>query len=239
MRLILFDIDGTLLLSGGAGTRALNRSFQTLYDLDDGMEEIQVGGRTDPDIVREVLDRKGLQLDSAAELLSTYLGFLEEEIQASEGFRVLPGARELVQDLAQDSRFLVGVATGNVQEGARMKLDRAGLSSYFAFGGYGSDAEDRTELIQIAARRGAELIAPLAPEIAARRGAELIAPLAPEEVFVIGDTPRDISHGGRAGAKTIAVATGSFSVEALSSHDPDLVVPGLTPAGPILDFLTS
>ena len=223
MRLILFDIDGTLLLSGGAGTRALNRSFQTLYDLDDGMEEIQVGGRTDPDIVREVLDRKGLQLDSATELLSTYLGFLEEEIQASEGFRVLPGARELVRDLAQDSRFLVGVATGNVQEGARMKLYRAGLSSYFAFGGYGSDAEDRTELIQIAARRGAELIAPLAPE----------------EVFVIGDTPRDISHGGRAGAKTIAVATGSFSVDALSLHDPDLVVPGLTPAGPILDFLTS
>ena len=223
MRLILFDIDGTLPLSGGAGTRALNRSFQTLYGLEGGMEQIQVGGRTDPDIVREVLDRKGLQLDSAADLLSTYLGFLEEEIQASEGFRVLPGARELVRDLAQDSRFLVGVATGNVQEGARMKLDRAGLSSYFAFGGYGADAEDRTELIQIAARRGAELIAPLAPE----------------EVFVIGDTPRDISHGGRAGAKTIAVATGSFSVDALSLHDPDLVVPGLTPAGPILDFLTS
>ena len=121
MRLILFDIDGTLLLSGGAGTRALNRSFQTLYGLDDSMEQIQVGGRTDPDIVREVLDRKGLQLDSAADLLSTYLGFLEEEIQTSEGFRVLPGARELVQDLAQDPRFLVGLATGNVREGARMK----------------------------------------------------------------------------------------------------------------------
>ena len=104
-----------------------------------------------------------------------------------------------------------------------MKLDRAGLSSYFKFGGFGSDAEDRTELIQIAARRGAELIAPVTPE----------------EVFVIGDTPRDISHGERAGAKTSAVATGSFSVDALSSHDPDLVVPGLTPAAPILDFLTS
>ena len=223
MRLLLFDIDGTLLLSGGAGTRALSRTFQTLYGVGGDMKHIQVGGKTDRQIVREILDNEGLELDSAEELLATYLGFLEQEIEVSEGFHVLPGARELVQEVAQDPRFLVGVATGNVQEGARMKLDRAGLSSYFAFGGYGSDAEDRTELIQIAARRGTELIAPMPPE----------------EIFVIGDTPRDISHGGRAGAKTVAVATGAYSYDMLRSHEPDLVVLSLEPAAPILDFLAS
>ena len=223
MRLVLFDIDGTLLLSGGAGTRSLHRAFQIRYGIEPDSTSIRFDGKTDPLIIQELISIYDLDDEPGPELYDIYLSILPDEIRRSPNFQVLAGARELVIQLSADPNFLIGLATGNVETGARMKVERAGLSSYFPFGGYGSDSGDRTELIRAAIRRGSELTAPLVPD----------------EVFVIGDTPRDIRHGRAAGAITIAVATGNYGLDELSLHDPDLAVAGLHPMGPILEFMAS
>lgn len=227
VHLILFDIDGTLLLSGGAGSRALNVSIRRLYGLDNAMDGIQPDGKTDPEIVREILARQG-RWDGAQHpfpetLFPEYTAALEKELVNSVSFRVLPGARDLLTQLCDDSRFLVGLATGNIEVGARLKLKRGGLDSYFLFGGFGSDSEDRTRLIQIAIQRGLEKAAAAVPE----------------SVFVIGDTPRDILHGRAAGARTIAVSTGSYSLQELSPFKPDLALASLDPVEPVMQFLCS
>ena len=221
MRLVLFDIDGTLLLSGGAGTRSLHRAFQVRYGIEPDWTSIRFDGKTDPLIIQELISQYGLDDEPGQEIYDIYLSILPDEIRRSPNFQVLAGARELVSYLSADSAFLIGLATGNVETGARLKVERAGLSSYFVFGGYGSDSGDRTELIRTAIRRGSELTAPRVPD----------------EVFVIGDTPRDIRHGRAAGATTIAVATGSYGLEELNLYNPDLAVAGLHPMGPILEFM--
>ena len=223
MKLVLFDIDGTLILSGGAGTRSLYRAFQIRYGIEPDWTAIRFDGKTDPLIIQEIVSMYGVDDEPGQDLYDIYLSILPDEIRRSPNFRVLPGARELVAHLSADPGCLIGLATGNVETGAQLKVERAGLSSYFPFGGYGSDSGDRTELIRTAIRRGSELALPLAVN----------------EVFVIGDTPRDIQHGRAAGATTIAVATGNYGLDELKGHDPDLAVPGLQPMGPILDFMSS
>ena len=223
MRLVLFDIDGTLLLSGGAGTRSLYRAFQIRYGIEPDWTSIRFDGKTDPLIIQEIVSKYGVDDEPGQEFYDTYLSILPDEIRRSPNFQVLAGARELVIHLSADPTFLIGLATGNVETGARLKVERAGLSSYFPFGGYGSDSGDRTELIRTAIRRGSELAAPLAVD----------------GVFVIGDTPRDIRAGRAAGAATIAVATGNYGLDDLRSHGPDLAVAGLQPMEPILDFMAS
>lgn len=225
MRLVLFDIDGTLLLSGGAGSRALRRALQDSYGLQNGMDAIRPDGKTDPQIVREALARNGngASFNSVIEssFFSRYVAFLGEEIGAGTNFVVLPGVTELLQNLEQEKGLLLGLATGNIEEGAQLKLGRAGLSEFFSFGGFASDSEDRTELTQIAIRRGLQKIAPVNPEA----------------IFVVGDTPHDIIHGKGAGARTLAVASGSYSLEELRAYQPEMAVASLSPVEPILSFL--
>lgn len=226
MRVVLFDIDGTLIDSGGAGSRAFRRALAQQYALTDSTDRVRFDGKTDPQIVREILswhDRE--KLFSAEEMpsfFSLYLSFLREELSGGDGFKVLPGVRELVGVLDRNENFLVGLATGNIQEGAQLKLDRAGLGSFFPFGGFGSDSEDRTELTRTAVERAHE-----------RADGEI------ERVFIIGDTPRDIVHGKEAGATTVAVASGNYSLESLEGYKPDLALKSLAPIEPVLDFLTA
>jgi phosphoglycolate phosphatase-like HAD superfamily hydrolase len=225
MRLVLFDVDGTLLLTHGAGMRAFDQAFMQQYGLADAMSLVCPDGKTDPQIAREALAAAGRQMgrstDELAPLFEKYTALLEREMADCSRLRVLPGVRELLTELHGDRRFCVGLATGNIASGAWLKLRCAGLDSFFQFGGFGSDAEDRTELIRTAIRRGAETIAP--------RHAEA--------VFVVGDTPRDILHGRAAGARTIAVAGGNYSVAELASFGPDLAVAAFDPPGPVLNCL--
>jgi len=224
MRLVLFDIDGTLVLTGGAGSRALNQVLTEHYDLPLGTDGVVYAGKTDPQIVREIMDRNGQEFteETLESVLDAYIESLEKELAEGEDFQVLPGVLELINTLGTRSDFLVGLATGNVQSGARLKLERAGLQSFFSFGGFGSDSENRTSLIQVAIDRGHEA-----------------ASSSLQQVFVVGDTPRDIIHGKEAGARTVAVASGSYSLEDLISHDPDLAVGSLEPLETVLEFLTS
>jgi len=226
MRLVLFDVDGTLLLTGGAGGRALSGAIAQIYTLPTGTEGVRYDGKTDPQIVREILSHHGQEDrfndEEVSSLFSIYLALLRKELTAGDDFLVLPGAHELVRTLDRQENFLLGLATGNIEEGARLKLERAGLDSFFAFGGFGSDAENRTDVIRIAMERGRQ------------RNAQL----KPENVFVLGDTPRDIVHAKEAGVCTLAVASGNYSLDALQSYKPDLAVASLQPIEPIVEFLS-
>ena len=209
MKLLLFDIDGTLILTGGAATRAVNRAFNKIYGIDKAMDGIRPEGNTDPAILREIFHKR-IGRDLLAEELNIvfkeYVLFLREEVANSHGYTIMPGIKNLIQALSKRKDVLLGIATGNIEEGAHIKLERAGLNSYFKFGGFGSDSEDREELIRIAIERGKKLL---------NQDKRV-----DEKVFVIGDTPLDIIHGRAAGARTVAVATGSYSVSDLEKYEP-------------------
>ncbi len=228
MRLVLFDIDGTLILTGGAGMRAFFRAFEKVFAIPVKTEVIRPDGKTDPLIAKELLAFFGQEArwtcESSAVLFASYLEFLGEEMaqaRARNAIRILPGVEELLETLAARPEFALGLVTGNLEEGARIKLREAGLDGYFRFGGYGSDSEDRTELIRQAMRRGAALVAPR-PVAAA---------------VVIGDTPLDIIHGREAGASVIAVASARYSLADLGHHRPELLVRSLAPVHPVISFL--
>ena len=228
MRLVLFDIDGTLILTGGAGMRAFFRAFQRVFDIPVNKEVIRPDGKTDPLIARELLKFFGQEgrwnSQSSDALFAAYLSLLEEEMaqaRAENRISILPGVMDLLEALSPRRDFALGLVTGNLEEGARIKLEEAGLNKYFQFGGYGSDSENRTELIRRAIERGEEMVAP------ARVGASV----------VIGDTPLDIIHGHAAGASVIAVASARYTMADMQGHGPELLVPSLAPIDPIISYL--
>lgn len=205
--------------------KALDRAFQSLFQRNNGFAGVIPDGKTDPLIISEALAAAGLDglfHSVFSSFYRLYLAFLAEELEKNHSrFRVLPGAKDLVHVLNDDRRYLLGIATGNIEEGARIKLSRAGLHSFFRVGGFGSDSEDRTSLIRIAVERAAQRIHPRTLE----------------SVVVIGDTPRDVMHGKAAGARTVAVASGRFPLAELRASGADLAVSSLSPIRQVLDFL--
>lgn len=206
---VLFDIDGTLLTCGGAGRLSMQRAFGDVVGRTDVLD-FPFGGMTDRAIARAGLTLAGRSADDEAIdlLLASYLGHLEHEVPRAERYRILDGVLGVLDLLEPHARVAVGLGTGNVEAGARIKLARAALWHRFAFGGFGSDSEDRAELLACGARRGAT-----------RLGVAAEA-----RVIVIGDTPRDVAAARAIGAEVIAVATGSYTSEQLVPHAPDLLV---------------
>jgi phosphoglycolate phosphatase len=228
MRLVLFDIDGTLIRTAHAGMRAYYRALEQVFGFSMGDCVIHPDGKTDPLIAREVLAHFGMEdrwhSPNCEALFAAYLEALAYEMEQARlngTLQVLPGVIDLLTTLAARPEFAIGLVTGNLEDGARIKLEKAGLDHFFHFGGYGSDDENRTILIRTAIERG-------------RRH---VAPARPDKSFVIGDTPLDIIHGHAAGARVIAVASARYTLSDLAAHAPDLLVPDLTAAGPILSFL--
>jgi phosphoglycolate phosphatase-like HAD superfamily hydrolase len=215
LRIILFDIDGTLLLSGGAGLRALDRVFRDQYGVEDAYRGVEFHGRTDPGIIRAIV-RKRLERDPVEGELERLADLYVERLgqvlaEGTPAFRVLPGAREALEILHSRPDVTLGLATGNLEPAAWAKLRHAGLDGYFRVGGFGTDSEDRLELT----RRGAER---------ARReaGGDGSCP-----VLVVGDTVHDVRCARGIGAACLAVATGNASLEALREAGADWVVPRL------------
>ncbi|MBI4511937.1 MAG: HAD family hydrolase [Deltaproteobacteria bacterium] len=209
--MFLFDIDGTLVLTGGAGARALDRAFHELLGIERAMDGIAPDGKTDPLIVLEVFAARLGRAPSSEEsdrVLGAYLRHLETEVLRADRYRIMPGALTAL-NLLEGQNLPVGLATGNLEQGARIKLERGGLWHRFPFGGFASDSTDRRELVARAIARG--------EAYAGRR-------VSPRDVFVVGDTPRDVDAAHGCGATAIAVATGSHSLSTLRTCGADVVM---------------
>jgi phosphoglycolate phosphatase len=218
---VLFDIDGTLISTGGASDRAWKRAFKELQGVDVDVPAVTGKGVPDPQVGRVVFEKAiGREpTDEEAEaLMRRRLDYLPEEVENSPGFVVKEGVVELLDRLIDDG-VLLGLTTGNVEEAAHIKLQRANLNRYFSFGGYGSDSPDRTELTKKALERG---------EVVSGRALER------EHCFSCGDTPRDVEAGHGAGIRVVGVATGEFTVEELLEAGADAAIRSFREGLPLL-----
>jgi phosphoglycolate phosphatase len=241
-KLILFDIDGTLIVSGGAGARAMTRAFEQTWGLSDALRHIDVAGRTDNIIMADALRATGhvAEGEPLEHFKRVYCGFLREELESGYGASggtgaghgngtgngrpkcVLPGIQELLDALSARPDVSLALLTGNFPESAEIKLRHFDLWRYFEWGVFGNEATDRHDLLPIAIQRHLD------------RGAPAIDPA---DVIIVGDTPHDISCAHRGGAKAIAVATGNFTLDALSGCRPDVLVRDLSDHTPFFELL--
>jgi phosphoglycolate phosphatase len=226
-RLLLFDIDGTLLSTAGAARRAFNRALIEVYGTVGPLVDHPFNGKTDPQIARELMRAAELpdaKIDAGLpELWEHYLSGLATEMQATEyRTHVYPGVRELLEALSRRNDVVLALLTGNIPRGAQLKLGSADLGGYFAFGAFGSDCEERTGLPQVAVDRGRE-----------KTGKTFLG----KDVVVIGDTPSDVRCGEALGVFTVAVATGGHSREELAAAGADVVFDDLSDTAAVLRVL--
>jgi len=227
-KLVLFDIDGTLVLTGGAGIRAMNRACAELVGHDQALANIPVAGRTDRIILSDVVRAAGHRLDDGLleQLRDSYILHLREEIErpgrtqnfesfgARGGIKaVMPGIPELLSTLERRDDLFLGLLTGNFEAGARIKLEHFGLWQYFRCGAFGDDSADRNDLVPFAVRRAQACGVPR---------------LAAEHILVVGDTPHDIACARAVGAVPVAVATGGFTADQLREHGAEIVFQDLS-----------
>jgi phosphoglycolate phosphatase len=229
MRLVLFDIDGTLLSSEGIGRTAMRRALGSIFG-SPGNPAYRYDGKTDRQIVRDVMRLEGHSdeyIDSQMEkLIDTYLEGLRENAKSGNfNVRPLEGVADLLDALEPRKDVVLGLLTGNVEPGARTKLIAAGINpDRFRINAFGSDNEQRPELPAIAQRRASEKLG-----LDIERG----------RMIVIGDTPADIACGRSLGAKAIGVASGHYTVEQLQEHDPYAVFPSLANTQQVLESIVN
>jgi phosphoglycolate phosphatase-like HAD superfamily hydrolase len=211
--LLLWDIDGTLLSSGGASLRALRHALLQVFDITNFPEGVEYAGCTDRWIVRQIFVRCNLpeNEENFRKYMEAYIDALPGEM-AKPGARVLPGVRSLLAEAPARGSIAQGLLTGNSRRAAEIKLGRHGLWHHFPFGAFGDDCEHRDELGRHGLRRAREL-----------HGIEF----APERVWVIGDTPHDVRCARAMGANSLAVATGGHTASELAAHGPTALLPDL------------
>ncbi len=222
MRLILFDIDGTLIDSGGAGIRSLDLALKELFSVENGFYGISMAGKTDTQIIKEGLMKHGMSADGNVEsIVRIYLNHLHEEIN-NDRKHVKPGIYELLKNLGLKKDTGLGLLTGNLEQGARIKLEPFGLNAYFRSGAFGSDDEDRNNLLPIAVKRFEKIF---------QREIEA------DNCIIVGDTPRDVECAHIHGAICIGVATGPYSIGDLMEAGADHVFEDLSDHDSLFDFL--
>ena len=221
-RLLLWDIDGTLISTGAAGHRAIGRATAEQFNGGD-LDGVEIAGRTDVGIAHQILAKYNAPAteESVRSLLDLYVERLNEELPRGKG-EVLPGVLELLQRAARQPDLTLGLLTGNLKSGAKLKLEHYGLWPFFAFGAFADDHHDRNELGAFALAR-------------ARETAGINFPAA--QVDVIGDTGHDINCGKAFGARTIAVVTGSWSREQLAGYRPDFLFEDLSKVDEVTERL--
>jgi len=214
VRLVLFDIDGTLVHTGGAGTKAFTKTFAALFDLHHGTEKMKFAGRTDVSLVREFFRFHGLSEtpENFRRFFENYVFWLDHVLHQLNG-EECRGVRQFIRDLQTlPNPPMLGLLTGNIQLGAEIKLRKFGLWELFHFGGFADDHEERNHIAVAALERGRRVLG---------------KNLQPQEIVVIGDTPFDVRCGKFIGAKTLAVATGGANLEELKLHGADWTVENL------------
>lgn len=229
MKLVLFDIDGTILLTDGAGRRAIHRALIEVFGTT-GPEDHRFDGKTDPQIVRELMRLAGHHdehIDGRMDaLLERYVDYLNDELRAApDGVHVMPGVYDLLDALDAHADVVLGLLTGNLVDGARAKLAAGGIDpDRFQVGAYGSDHETRAELPAVAQRRARD---------------QLGLDLRGGDIVVIGDTPADMTCGRSVGARAIGVATGHYSVDDLRAHGAYAAFEDLSDTRTVVDVILS
>jgi phosphoglycolate phosphatase len=225
--LVLFDVDGTLVNTAGAGRRALERSFQSVFGLDDIAEaasRVRFDGKSDPTIIADIARESGVALPEIErrypDLQRTYLDALRDELSRPDPRRrTMPGVLPLLEILIARTDVVLGLVTGNIEEGARAKLEVFGLNRFFAGGGFSSDHPDRAEIARIAHER-----------LSRRAGHRF----PPRQVMVVGDTELDVACARANGFVAIAVESGWIPRERLEAAEPDALFADLTDTAAVL-----
>ncbi len=222
-KLVLFDIDGTLISAGGAGTRSMNRAFHSLFGIRDAFEGISMAGKTDPQIMKEGLKLHGFpHMDGNVEKMKEmYLKFLRSEIENPRR-SLKPGIHEALVRF-QSMGIMLGLLTGNLKKGAEIKLTPFGIYDFFLEGAFGSDDADRDNLL------------PIALDKFRQKGYDFSS----SHCIVIGDTPRDVQCAKVHGAQCIAVATGPYTRDDLLQTEADIVLDSLAETEGYADFVLS
>jgi len=221
MRLILFDIDGTLIDSGGAGVRSLDLALKDLFSIENGFHGISMAGKTDTQIIKEGIMKHDLSANGTIDaVIKAYLNYLRREIN-NDRKHVKPGIYEVLEELKPLQDLGLGLLTGNIEDGARIKLEPFRLNEYFPAGAFGSDDEDRNNLLPIAVKRFEELFQ---------------QKIEADNCIIVGDTPRDVECAHIYGAMCIAVATGPYSYDDLIEAGADYVVHDLSDRNDLLQF---
>ena len=211
VRVVLFDIDGTLIQSGGAGEKAFGRVCEAEFGVPNGTAQLQFAGRTDPSIVRDFFQQQHIapSADNFRRFFDRYVFHLDHLLGELNG-SILPGVHEMIRELGALPRPpLIGLLTGNIRLGAQIKLSHYRLWDFFRTGGFGDDHEDRNQIAVVARERA---------------GRTLREPLDGRDILVIGDTPRDIECAKAIGARSLAVATGKYSTAQLRRESPTWTV---------------
>lgn len=229
VKAIIFDVDGTLLTTGGAGGVAWDKAFQEVHGVSIDIAKVTESGMTDHDVATKalstVLDREPTDAD-VEEITGPYLKYLPAAVEASEKYRIEPGIVELLERLASEG-YPLGMTTGNIEPAAKIKLSRGDLNRFFAFGGYGSDSANRTELTLHAIKRGVVTCATGnypngKPQV-----------LSKDDFIAVGDTPRDVTAAHEAGIRIVSVATGLFDLETLKAANPEWLLPTVEQGFPV------
>ncbi len=211
---VLFDIDGTLLITGGAGAGSWRLAFDELYGIPADIGQFTDTGMTDPEVGRKTFEavlHRPPERKEFVRLLERRLHYLHRTVEESTDYRVLPGVHELLPRLLNEG-YLLGLVTGNVEAAAHVKLHRAGLNRFFSFGGYGSDSSERAQITRTALKRASLVYGET---------------LTPAQAIAVGDTPRDVEGAHAAGIACIGVGSHHFSVEELRTAGADYAVGSL------------
>ena len=222
-RLLLFDIDGTLINSAGAGVHALKLALTERFGITDDLADIEIAGMTDSGIVTSILNKHTIPAtnENVAAFLDTYVHHLSLQLPLRTGL-LLPGVLDLLNKLRDRPNLVLALLTGNISRGAQLKLEHYGVWHFFEFGAFADDHHDRNELGPFARARANE-----------KHGCEFAA----DRIDVIGDTPHDIACGKAFGARTIAIATGSWPREELAARQPDFLFDDLSNVDEVIRIL--
>ena len=228
MKILLFDIDGTLIRTGGAGIRAMSRSFKEVMGWEQALAKISPAGLSDrliANLISQKIQGQDMSAVDQAEVFKVYFKHLRTELKNNiEQYKILPGIKKFLDFFSLQQGYLIGLGTGNLEEGARIKLEFGKLNRYFKFGGFGSDSQKRPEILNMAVKRAQDLLG---------------TTISPDQVVIIGDTQHDIQAAKAIGARSIAVATGPLKVSQLFTFSPDVVVEDFTQFQVINNFFKS